>query len=177
MPSIKLARRGFRVSEDLFHYMSTAAPSNAFLSKDPAWALDFAPNGTLLGIGDKMTRKRYADTLETIALQGPNAFYTGPIAEKTIRAIQTNKGIMTTGDLANYTVTLREPVTVDYKGYRLHSIPAPASGAVVLQTFGIIEGYDDPDLNLSTHHIDEAIRFGYGEARPSIHTSHVGSEL
>jgi hypothetical protein len=31
-----------------------------FLVEDPAWAEDFAPNGTLLGLGDTITRKRYA---------------------------------------------------------------------------------------------------------------------
>jgi gamma-glutamyltranspeptidase/glutathione hydrolase len=32
----------------------------AFLVEDPQWAMDFAPNGTLVGVGDMMTRKRYA---------------------------------------------------------------------------------------------------------------------
>ncbi|KAJ5469165.1 hypothetical protein N7475_006917 [Penicillium sp. IBT 31633x] len=51
------------------------------------WALDFALNGTRLGLGETVTRKRYADTLEAIAEQGPDAFYAGPIAEIMIDAI------------------------------------------------------------------------------------------
>jgi gamma-glutamyltranspeptidase/glutathione hydrolase len=146
--------------------MKTVVPSNAFLSSIPAWALDFAPDHTLLGVGDKMTRKRYANTLEIIALQGPNAFYTGSIAQTTVAAIRNSGGNLTMEDLANYKVTLREPVEIEYKGYKLRSVPAPASGAVVLQTFNIIKGYNkssSENLNLSTHRLDEAIRFGYGE--------------
>jgi len=153
-------------------------PSNEFLSKDPAWALDFAPNGTLLGIGDKMTRKRYANTLQTIAIEGPNAFYTGSIARTTIDAINKNGGIMTLKDLSNYTVTLRKPVAIEHKGYKLMSAPAPASGAVVLQALKILEGYpESSSLNsgLSTHRLDEAIKFGYGEVRqPSAPITSVG---
>ncbi|CAN9390786.1 unnamed protein product [Alternaria alternata] len=146
--------------------MSAVAPSNAFLSSIPTWAYDFAPNGTLLGIGDLMTRKRYADTLETIALRGSNAFYTGPIAETTVAAIKNSGGNLTLADLANYNVTLKPPVEVEYRGFMLRSVPAPASGAVVLQTLNVIQGYSESastDLNLSTHRLDEAIRFGYGE--------------
>lgn len=32
-----------------------------FLVEDPAWAEDFAPNGTLVQLGDLITRKRYAE--------------------------------------------------------------------------------------------------------------------
>lgn len=156
------------VSDDLWRYMSAVAPSNAFLSSIPTWAYDFAPNGTLLGIRDLMTRKRYADTLETIALRGSNLFYTGSIAETTVAAIKNSGGNLILADLANYNITLRQPVEVEYRGFMLRSVPAPANGAVVLQTLNVIQGYSESastDLNLSTHRLDEAIRFGYGEIR------------
>ncbi|KAI9870339.1 MAG: hypothetical protein M1823_008771, partial [Watsoniomyces obsoletus] len=78
--AIKTARYGWPVNTDLVKYMKSANASAQvpdFLSKDPNWALDFAPNGTLVGFGDIITRKRYADTLETIANEGPDAFYNG----------------------------------------------------------------------------------------------------
>ena len=48
-----------------------------FLTDDPVWAEDFAPNGTLLQLGETITRKRYANTLETIAKEGIATFYEG----------------------------------------------------------------------------------------------------
>ena len=50
-----------------------------FLTEDPVWAEDFAPNGTRLQLGDTITRKRYADTLETIANEGIETLYSGSI--------------------------------------------------------------------------------------------------
>ena len=78
--AIKLARCGFTVN----HYLAAALNNGGsavftidrgeltyhlpatypFLTTDPAWALRYAPNGTLLGQGDIAYRKRYADTLE-----------------------------------------------------------------------------------------------------------------
>ena len=71
MPAVKVARNGFPVTEDLVRYMASAtAGIDNFLVNDPTWAIDFAPNGTLLGLGDTITRRRYADTLEAIAKRG-----------------------------------------------------------------------------------------------------------
>lgn len=52
-----------------------------FLTDDPVWAEDFAPNGTLLRLGDTITRKRYANTLETIAREGVATFYEGDMGK------------------------------------------------------------------------------------------------
>ncbi|KAJ9626468.1 hypothetical protein H2203_004100 [Taxawa tesnikishii (nom. ined.)] len=166
--AISTARNGFPVTQDLVRYMASAtAGVDNFLVNDPNWAIDFAPNGTLLKLNDTITRKRYANTLETIANEGADAFYTGAIARTTIDAVQGANGTMTLDDLANYTVAIRPPAEIEYRGYRLRSCSAPASGAVALSALKIIEGYEtigqEGWLNLSTHRLDEAIRFGYGQ--------------
>ena len=138
-----------------------------FLVKQPTWAIDFAPSGTLLGLGDTITRRRYADTLETIAQRGPDVFYTGPIAQATIATLQAHNGTMTMEDLKNYTVALREPAMIDYRDYRIRSCSAPSSGTVAMSVMKISEGFNDlgwpATLNISTHRFDEAIRFAYGQ--------------
>ncbi|OBT74840.1 gamma-glutamyltransferase [Pseudogymnoascus sp. 05NY08] len=166
MPAAKVADRGFLVTEDLFGFMtSTVKKGQHFLTEDPSWAIDFAPNGTLLQPGEIMTRKRFGKTLRTIAQKGANAFYEGPIAEATIRAVQLANGSMTLDDMSQYDIISRKPVSIDYRGYKMFSTGAPSSGAVALNTFKIIEGYNmsDPDnLKLNTHRLDEAIKFSYG---------------
>lgn len=73
-PAVNIARQGFVVSSDTVRYMAKAvADEPNFLVEGPTWAVDFAPNGTLLRLGDRMTRRRYADTLELIANKGPDA--------------------------------------------------------------------------------------------------------
>ena len=132
-PAIDTARYGFPVTTDLVNYMKSATTGqNDFLTNNPTWAIDFAPNGTRLGLGDTITRKRYADTLETIANEGPDAFYTGAIANATIQALQAANGTMTLGDLANYTVGLTPPVNITYRGFKITSCATPSSGEVAL---------------------------------------------
>lgn len=167
-PAIKTAREGFPVGQDLVKYMKSAVGDGIdFLVENPTWALDFAPNGTRLGLGDTMTRRRYADTLETIANKGPAAFYSGPIAETMINALQAANGTMTMEDLRNYTVAIRNVSQIDYRGYQITSTSAPSSGTVALSILKILstyEGFFAPgNVNLSTHRLDEAMRFGYGE--------------
>ena len=168
-PAIHVARYGFTVTQDLVNQeMNAIAGGPNFLVDDPSFAIDFAPNGTLLGLNQTITRKRYADTLETIAERGPDAFYTGPIADATIAALQATNGTMTLADLKNYTVAIRKPSQIMYRDkYKLTSCSAPSSGTVALSVMKTVEGYSDfgqlSAINLSTHHLDEAIRFAYGE--------------
>ncbi|KAJ6033179.1 uncharacterized protein N7446_008529 [Penicillium canescens] len=168
-PAIRTAREGFPVTADLVKYMKSAVGDGEdFLSKKPTWAIDFAPNGTRLGLGDTITRRRYADTLEAIAERGPDAFYTGSIAETMINALQNENGTMTLDDLSNYTVAIRNISQIDYRGYKVTSTSAPSSGNVAMSILKILGTYKDffateEDVHLSTHRMDEAMRFGYGE--------------
>jgi len=166
MPSVKLARHGFVVNEDLVRYMESATSGNNFLVEDPIWAEVFAPKGKLLQLGDKIYRKRYAKTLETIARKGADGLYKGKIAKSLAKFIQSKGGIMTAQDLANYKVEVNEPLTIDYRGYKLFSVPAPSSGAVMLNMLKTMEQYPSSELlsaaNLTNHRFVEAMKFAYG---------------
>ncbi|KAL8791956.1 MAG: hypothetical protein Q9195_005445 [Heterodermia aff. obscurata] len=177
-PAVDIARTGFRVNEDLVEAMGIPDThdrrrhpfddgDNSFLTEDPIWAADFAPNGTRLGLGDLMTRKRYANTLEKIAKFGIRAFYKGEIASQIVTAVQKANGLMTKDDLADYTVAVRSPVEISFHGYRLRASGVPASGAVTLSILKTLEGYGNftasESVNLSTHRMVEAMRFGYGK--------------
>ena len=164
MPAVHVARNGFPVTADLVSRIKQTTPSSDFLTTEPTWAIDFAPNGTLVGAGDRLTRKRYADTLERIARAGPGAFYEGPIANATIQALQAAGGTMTLGDLKNYTAVSRPPLSIAYRGYKMYGLPVPASGVVVLSALKTLEQYEKvtaETLNLTVHRFDEALRFAY----------------
>ncbi|KAL9610943.1 MAG: hypothetical protein Q9167_004385 [Letrouitia subvulpina] len=177
-PAINVARYGFPVTHDLLLAMgipsthdrrSTEKTVNGFdfLTDDPAWAVDFAPNGTRLSLGDIMTRKRYANTLETIASEGADALYNGRMAEHMVSAVQKTNGSIVLKDLQDYSVTIRRPVQIDYHGFRVLACGVPASGAVPLSVLKTLEGYKNfaslETVNLSAHRLDEAMRFGYGK--------------
>ncbi|KAK0706497.1 gamma-glutamyltranspeptidase [Lasiosphaeria miniovina] len=164
-PSVRVARDGFKVNEDLVRYMEGASKNNTFLMDDPVWAEDFSPNGTLVKLGDIITRKRYADSLEKIAKHGADIFYQGELAQSMIRLLSSTNGIITPDDLKNYTVSIKKPLSINYRDYRLFTTEAPSSGAVTLSILKTMEQYpleDLTDKNLTTHRFVEAMKFAYG---------------
>lgn len=163
-PAARVAREGFLVTEDIVRYMTSAMKMAGwdFLIEDPLWAQDFAPHGTLVKLGDLMTRKRYAETLQRVAEYGADEFYTGAMANATVAAVQAQNGTMTLDDLASYQVIVRKPISTTYGGYKLYTTSAPSSGAVCLSILKTMEGYNSSDTNLTLHRFDEAMRFAYG---------------
>lgn len=166
-PAAHVARHGFEVTQDQVRYMDSAVHYAEwdFLVEDPSWAIDFAPTGKRVQLGDTMTRKRYADTLDAVADGGADAFYTGAIANYTIAAIRGENGTMTLDDLTDYEAIVRQPVNITYRGYKLWSSGAPSSGAVALSTLKTMETYpaeETADKDLTLHRFIEAMRFAYG---------------
>ncbi|KAM5345771.1 hypothetical protein ACJ41O_011632 [Fusarium nematophilum] len=163
--AIKVARDGFKVNPDMEKFMVKSAKGhNNFLVEDPSWAEDFTQNGQLIPEGATMTRRRYARTLQTIADQGADAFYTGPIAESLIKTIQESNGTMTLDDLQDYKAIPRAVLRTQYRGYSVHGISSPASGAVSLNILNTMDGFEhqDRDRNLTLHNYIEAMKFAYG---------------
>jgi len=167
-PSIKLARDGFVVNPDLANALSPA--SYPFLLEDPLFAETYAPNGTLAKLGDTIKRTRFARTLQTLAEEGPDAFYEGPIAVNIASATWARGGILTVHDLKNYSAILRTPANITYRNkYRIWSTIAPSSGSVVLSALKVFEGYNgsalpnEAAINETTHKLIQATRFGYGQ--------------
>ncbi|KAG5940571.1 hypothetical protein E4U53_007571 [Claviceps sorghi] len=183
--AIQVARHGFKVSEDLIRYINNTVkgkPSN-FLVEDPNWAQDFAPKvykgapskltpvgtkGRLVQVGETMTRKRYANTLEKIANHGADAFYTGDLAAAMVKHIQHHNGTLTTSDFASYRVLSRPVRNTTFRGIDLYTVGAPASGSIALNILKTMEQYERPpdvpadSAALTTHRLAEAMRFGYG---------------
>ena len=179
-PAIALAAEGFEVSEDFAKAMDESEERGGyeFLSKEKVWAVDFAPNGTRVGRGDRITRKRYAKTLKAVALQGVDALYRGWRADAIVETIRKTNGTMTAKDMSEYSIISRDVVGILYRGYRIHASGAPASGSVVLSALKILEGYnleDTPLSHLNLHRAIEATRFGYGKVRLS-HGATIGQQ-
>ena len=88
-----------------------------------------------------MKRPKLANTLEIIANQGADAFYTGVLADKIVQEIGAKGGIITTDDLANYTVDVRDALAVDLNDtYTAYTTEAPTSGPILTFILNILQG-------------------------------------
>jgi gamma-glutamyltranspeptidase/glutathione hydrolase len=140
-PAIAMARDGIAVADDTADSLPNV---RVRLSRWPASAkIFFKADGSALGPGDRLVQSDLADTLETIAREGPHAFYQGPVAEKIAAAVQAAGGVMTADDLKSYQAIERMPVRGSYRGYHVISMPPPSSGGIeLIEMLNILEGYD-----------------------------------
>lgn len=165
-PAIKLARDGIFVDEPL---ADSIAQSKELLSRWPSSAQIFLrPNGATPKKDELLIQRDLANTLDTIARDGPNGFYRGPVAEKIVRSVQAAGGIMTTEDLAQYEAVERKPVHGSYHNYDIYSMPPPSSGGVhLIQMLNLLDGFDlaplGPDSGQAAHIRVEAMKLAYAD--------------
>ncbi|ELV4194035.1 gamma-glutamyltransferase [Escherichia coli] len=134
-PAFKLARDGFIVNDaladDLKTYGSEVLPNHEN-SKAIFWKE-----------GDTLVQANLAKSLEMIAENGPDEFYKGTIAEQIAQEMQKNGGLITKEDLAAYKAVERTPISGDYRGYQVYSMPPPSSGGIhIVQILNILENFD-----------------------------------
>jgi gamma-glutamyltranspeptidase/glutathione hydrolase len=90
------------------------------------------PDGRRWQAGDRLIQKDLARTLRLIAQQGPDVFYTGPIAQSIVREMQASGGLITAEDLKAYRAHERSPIHIRYRGYDIYAPPPPSSGGITL---------------------------------------------
>ncbi len=178
-PAVRLADDGFEISPRL---AAAIADATSQLKVDPEAAEYFLnPDGTPKPAGTRLSNPAYAKTLSAIA-SDPQSFYSGDIARAIVEAAADTSGgrtpsLMTTEDLANYAVKVREPLCAPYRGKQICGMPPPSSGGIaVAATLGMLEHFPmadhkptDVDLNggrpavMGVHLISEAERLAYAD--------------
>ncbi len=145
-PAIHLAESGFAISPRLARQI---AEDRANLTHQAAASAYFFPSDAALQAGHILVNRPLADMLTAIAAGGADALYKGPIAADIAAVVRTdpNAGLLTTDDLAAYRAKQREPVCGAYRKQRLCSMGPPSAGGVaVLETLGLLEHFDLPDM-------------------------------
>ncbi|KXN74215.1 gamma-glutamyltranspeptidase, partial [Conidiobolus coronatus NRRL 28638] len=162
LPSIALSNSGFKVGPILNLRLKS---NEKWIMKNEQFKEAYAPNGTVLGLGDIVRLPKLAATLTRISKEGAKAFYDGDIAKEIIETIQNNGGIMTREDLKNYKAIPREPVISRVLNSTIITSSAPASGAILVSTLKLLEsiikasGKGSPsDLY---HRFIETLKFGF----------------
>jgi gamma-glutamyltranspeptidase/glutathione hydrolase len=168
-PAIALARGGYDVSPRMARSIAGSATT---LARTPeAAALFLNPDGTAKAAGSHIVNEALAGTLETIADQGPRAFYTGAIAAAVVdrvRSAPTNPSAMTLADMAAYEAKQRPPVCTAYRVWRVCGMGPPSAGGIaVLAILKQLEGFNLGKLGASNpvawHLIAESERLAFAD--------------
>ncbi|KAJ3521066.1 hypothetical protein NMY22_g12468 [Coprinellus aureogranulatus] len=156
-PSVEIAK-GWKVDAELAKRM-TWFP---FMLQNPDWSDIFAPEGRYLKEGEIIRRTNLSKTLTTIAKDGADAFYKGPIADSILEKIRSTGGIMEQSDLDGYKVRIQPALQGTFRGRKVYTSHAPTSGPVLLHMFNLVEHYDMKERDgLNMHRIVEIMKFGF----------------
>ena len=137
-PAIGYAREGFPVSELIAYYWGRSGG----LARYPGFADTFLPGGKAPRKGELFRNPALADTLEKIARNGRDEFYRGETAKTIAAFMQRVGGYLSYEDLANHRSEWVEPVSVDYRGYKVWELPPNGQGIAALQMLGMLKEFD-----------------------------------
>jgi gamma-glutamyltranspeptidase/glutathione hydrolase len=139
--SAQLAEQGFVVSPRLAGMIRSSAAQAA---APDVVAYFSKPDGSRLAAGDLLKNPAYAATLRRIALEGPAALLTGPIAQHIVTRLggDPTPGTMTLADLASYRPREGPALCRPYRHWTVCEPGAPSGGPAVLEGLGLLAHTD-----------------------------------
>ena len=165
-PAIDLAENGFPSTYDMNGFLKWVKANKSDYSST---AHAFLKNGEdLYKPGELWKQPQLAATLKLIQTHGADGFYKGKTADLIADFMKANGGLITREDLIKYEAEELEPVTGNYRGYEIISMPPPSSGGIaIVQMLNILEGYDLKQMGHNSaiylHVLTEAMRRAFAD--------------
>jgi gamma-glutamyltranspeptidase/glutathione hydrolase len=164
--AIAFATEGFPVAEAIAEIWAEPA-SVAKLQSKPESARLFLPDGKPPREGDLFRNPDMARAFGLIAAEGPSTFYKGEIAAAILKSSRPLGGMLTAEDLATFSSEWVEPISIDYRGWRICELPPNSQGIAALEMLNIMEaspaGPDGPHSPAEMHKRIEAMKLAYAD--------------
>jgi gamma-glutamyltranspeptidase / glutathione hydrolase len=156
-PALRYARSGFPLTSAGADAIRSSA---AAIGPDPEW------NSIYGGAtpGRPLRQINLDRSISTIAVEGPQAFYSGAIAEHIAATLQAKGGLMSVDDLRTHEGEWVTPMGSAYRGMEVLELPPPTQGVTALEALGISEiagGSSEPEAR--HHHAIEAIKLALAD--------------
>ncbi len=162
-PAIYYAEHGFPVAELVHAYWSDSAD---VFQNDEARRV-FLPNGKVPEVGQVFANADVAKALRLVAEQGADAFYRGPIAQAILKTSAHAGGTMQADDLAQFKAEWVDPISIDYRGWRVYELPPNGQGMAALEMLNIMSNFQPdpagPEGVVELHKKIEAMKLAYSD--------------
>jgi gamma-glutamyltranspeptidase/glutathione hydrolase len=136
LPAIYYAENGFPVSELIQWDWENSS------SKLEGAALDlYKPGGRAPKPGEIFRNPQLAHALHLIADLGAKAFYSGPVGEAILATSQKLGGTMTADDLREFQSEWVQPISTEYRDWKVYQLPPNGQGAGTLEMLNIMENF------------------------------------
>jgi gamma-glutamyltranspeptidase/glutathione hydrolase len=166
--AISYADQGFPVPEGM-HELWAGRGSVRGLQNNEESARVFLPGGKPPETGDLFRNPDMARALRLVAEKGPEAFYKGEIATAILKTSQKLGGTMTAADLASFSSEFVQPISTDYRGWRVYELPPNGQGMAALEMLNIMEttppSSEGPNSPAEIHKRVEAMKLAYSDLR------------
>ena len=143
-PAIGYAEDGYAVLQRIAHAWAGNVDK---LRACPAAARIFLPGGNCPRAGDVHRQPKLAETLRTIAREGRDGFYGGPVAEDIVGFLGECGGLHSLEDFAQAGGEYVTPIHSDYRGLRIHECPPNGQGMIALMMLNLLSGFDLASLD------------------------------
>jgi gamma-glutamyltranspeptidase/glutathione hydrolase len=164
--AIAYAEEGFPVTEDAQRYWAGSAGS---LRAQPETARVYLPGGRAPRVGDVFKNPEMGRALRMIAEKGRDAFYKGEIADAILKTSRSLGGTMTAEDLSMFSAEWVDPISSEYRGWRVYELPPNGQGIAALEMLNIMEtipaGKGTPYTAEELHRRIEAMKLAYSDLR------------
>jgi gamma-glutamyltranspeptidase/glutathione hydrolase len=135
-PAIYYAETGFPVTE-LIQWEWDDSSGNL---QDDARAV-YLPNGAAPKVGEIFRNPQLAHAFRLIAELGARAVASGPIGEAILKTSRRYGGTMTADDLRDYQSEWVQPISTDYRGWKVYELPPNGQGIGTLEMLNILENF------------------------------------
>jgi gamma-glutamyltranspeptidase/glutathione hydrolase len=163
-PAIYYAEHGYPVPEFIHGYW---AGSIEKLKQTPEAQRIYLPHGEPPEIGEMFTNPDLAKALFLIADKGRDAFYKGEIAKAILKTSAALGGTMHADDLADFSAEWVEPLSIDYRGWKIYELPPNGQGMAALEMLNIMAtqppGKGGPQGSVELHKKIEAMKLAYSD--------------
>lgn len=132
---LRYAREGFPLTSKGSGYIRGSAP----LFRDE-WGAEW--QRVYGGVSDRLVQEDLARTIETLASDGPDAYYRGPVAAEIAATLQRHGALMTTDDLAAHHGDWVDPISTTYRDRTIYGFPPNSQGLAALEALNIVEEMD-----------------------------------
>ena len=167
-PAIRLAEEGFVIPHDLANTLASKRYRERLSSNPAAAKVFFKEDKGLYSAGEILIQKDLASTLKELSKNGPDAFYSGKIAQLIVEEMERNGGLITLEDLKNYNVAERQPLVGTYKGFEIVSMPPSSSGGThLIQMLNMLEEFPIKEMGFGSadtiHILAEVMKRAYAD--------------
>lgn len=167
-PAIEYAEQGYPVQPIVSYLWKNAEERFGSSPEFADFQRVFFPGGRAPRAGEMFRMPQLGRSLRLIGESRGEAFYRGELAEAMAAYAARTGGYLTVEDLAAHEPEWVEPISTEYRGYRLWEIPPNGQGIVALMTLNILEGVDVPGMGHRSaeelHWTVEALKLAFADA-------------